>query len=293
MRPPARLTIVAIVAVLVAACGGSAGPSPSPSPSPEPPADAFRLRLTATQAIPPLERFGWGSQVVITGDGVLVVPGAVPAIYPGPLVTPLFGRALSDAGWAEVVALARKLAILVDGGTFAGAAPAPGAMLGTVEIFVDGRLITFTGDPSAQIMCITTPCDPPPGTDAAFGEFWRRVSDLASWMPGELGPEGPYLPSGYALLVGPPQAPEAGIVPQVMDWPLDVPLATAGVPVAGSGLRCVEITGDAAATLAPALGAANQLTQWVQDPDTSATFGLRVVPLVAGERPCTELFGAG
>lgn len=292
MRLPARLVAVA-AAVLVAACGGAGAPSPSPSPSPEPPGESVRLRLTSTQAIPPVDRFGWGSHVVITADGVVVLPGAVPAIYPGPLVTPLFGRALSDVGWSEIVKLAGTLGILVDGGTFTGQAPAPGAMLGQVEMLVDGRTITFSGDPSAQIMCITTPCDPPPGTEAAFGEFWRRVSDLASWMPAELGPEGPYLPTGYALLIGPPAVPEAGIVPQLMDWPLEVPLASAGVAVAGGAFRCVEILGPDAATLAPALGAANQLTQWVQDPDTSAAFGLRVMPLVADERPCAELFGAG
>ena len=35
------------------------------------------------------------------------------------------------------------------------------------------------------------------------------------------------------------------------------------------------------------------MTRWVQGPDTSATFGLIVRPIVAGEDPCREAFGPG
>lgn len=291
MRLPIRHALILAAGLVVAAC--SAAPGPSPSPAPTDPPDALRLRLTITQAIPPEQRFGWFAQVAITNDGILVVPGAVPAIYPGPLVTPLWGRAVSDAGWAAIVALARELGLLVDGAQFVDGAPAPGAMLGRIEILVDGRVLTINGDPEAQIMCITTPCDPPPGTAAAFGEFWRRASDLATWMPGQLGPEREYLPAGYAILVGPPGVPEAGIQPQVMEWPLEADLATFGIPVPGGALRCGEVTGDDAATLGPALRAANQLTQWAQDPTAAARYGFVVRPLLPGETVCAELFGAG
>lgn len=290
MRPSARLLVLpAIAAILVAACGGAAAPTPSPSP--EPPAEAMRLRLTTTQAIPPIEQFGWGATVAITGDLVVVTPGAVPAIYPGPLVTPLWGRLLSEAGWADIVRLADELELLVDGGSFAGDAAIPGAVLGRVEILVDGRTITFTGDPNAQIMCVTTPCDAPPGTPAAFGAFWRSVSDLGTWMPNALGPEAEYIPDAYALLVGPAPVPEPGLTPGIADWPLETPLATLGGPIGDTGLRCAIVAGDDADTLRPALLAANQLTQWVQDPETSATFGLRVASLLPGDDPCATLFG--
>lgn len=293
MRLPIRTAVLLAAGLVVVACSGAPGPSPSPSPGPSDPPDALRLRLTLVQAIPPEHRFGWVPSVAITADGVLVVPGAVPAIYPGPLVTPLWGRAVSDAGWTAIVTLARDLGLLVDGGQFVDGAPAPGSVLGRIEILVDGRVLTITGDPEAQIMCITTPCDPPPGTAPAFGEFWRRVHDLATWMPGQLGPEREYIPAGYALLVGPPAVPEAGIEPQVMDWPLEADLATFGTLVAGGTLRCGEVTGEDAATLGPALRAANQLTQWAQDPTAAARFGLVVRPLLPGETVCAELFGPG
>jgi hypothetical protein len=77
----------------------------------------------------------------------------------------------------------------------------------------------------------------------------------------------------------------------LQDWPLDTPLATFGVPVADGSVRCGTAFGDDAATLGLAFENANQLSQWVQDPDTSATFGLTVRPIVPGEDPCKELFG--
>ena len=97
---------------------------------------------------------------------------------------------------------------------------------------------------------------------------------------------------GYAILVGPPPVQEAGLGGESMDWPLDVAMGEFGVEVA-EGYRCGTVYGEDAATLAPALGAANQLTQWTQDPTTSATFGLTVRSIAIDEDPCAEVFGAG
>lgn len=287
-----RFAPFALAAVLLAACSGSAS-TPSPTPQPSPADETLLLRLTTTQAIAPIEQFGWGPSVAITSDGVVVTPGAVPAIYPGPLLTPLWGRQLTQNGWAMIVAKAKALGLLVDNGNFAGDAAKPGAALGRIDIFADGKPWTITGDPDSQIMCITTPCDPAPGTPPAFGAFWRAVSDLAAWMPANLGKEAPYRPAAYALLVGPAPVAEAGIVPGIADWPLEAPLATIGDPVANTGRRCAIVAGADAETLRPALEAANQLTQWVQDPTASASFGLQVRSLLPGENPCRDLFGLG
>ena len=55
--------------------------------------------------------------------------------------------------------------------------------------------------------------------------------------------------------------------------------------------RCGIVSGADAEALRPALEEANQQTQWVQDPATSATFGITVRPIIAGEDPCAETFG--
>jgi hypothetical protein len=145
--------------------------------------------------------------------------------------------------------------------------------------------VTLTGIPD-----MVAP-DPEPGSPQAFAEFWRRVTSLSETLPGELGPEAQYVPSAYAILVGPAPVPEAGIQASLADWPLETPLATFGGPVQDGSYRCGLVEGEDAVTLRPSLEAANQLTQWVQDPETSATFGLTVRPIVAGENPCMEVFG--
>jgi hypothetical protein len=310
-----RLAVLPLLALVVAACGAS-GPSPSAgaaSPTPPPPtpvgatpaasdvpsgnpsgnpsggapADGlgYWLRMTTTQAIPPIQLFQVSPAALITSDGLDLVPGAIPMIYPGPLVGPIFGRQLSDAGREQIVGWARELGLL-DGKTdFTDGQSVPGGITGILELTVDGSLLKLTGPIDAP-----TDGSPPKGSPGAFTEFWNRVSSLPETLQGELGPEQPYEPIGYALLVGPPPSAQ-GIKGNLQDWPLDAPIASYGTPVADGTVRCGTSFGDDAAALGHAFENANQLSQWVQDPDTSATFGLTVRPIVPGENPCKELFG--
>jgi len=62
--------------------------------------------MTTFQAIPPVNLFAVPPTATITGDGVYLVQGAVPAIFPGPLVMPLFASQVSDAGRAQILAWA-------------------------------------------------------------------------------------------------------------------------------------------------------------------------------------------
>ncbi len=160
----------------------------------------------------------------------------------------------------------------------------PGGMTGRMELTVDGQLVTLTGFPEVDGVL-------EPGSPVAFAELWRRIASLPERIPSELGPEQPYTPTAYAILVGPPPAPQSGVAGAIADWPLETPLATFGGPVLDGSYRCGLVDGEEAATLRNALENANQLTQWTQDPETSATFGLTVRPIVAGENPCAEVFG--
>jgi hypothetical protein len=293
MHARSRVAVVGLV-ILVAACGGSASSAaPSSHPSPAPAAATYWLRMITTQAIPPVNLFAMQPSLVINGDGVVVTPGPVPAIYPGPLLPNLVGRSVSAAGEARIVQAARDLGLLGGQADFSGSNPVMGAVSGRIELTVDSGRVTITGDPSAQIECVTTPCDPAPGTPTAFGSFWRMLLDLPSWLASELGPESTYDAPAFALLVGPAPQPDPGLPQQPVDWPLDQPLATFGGPVANGTARCGTVSGSDADTLRPVLRAANQLSPWVQDPDTSATFGLVVRPLVTGENACAEVFGGG
>ena len=104
----------------------------SPGGSPVGGADrvGYWLRMTTSQAIPPLDRFGLPPTSIITADGQYLVQGIVPAIFPGPLVIPMFARQVSDEGRAEIIQWARDLGLL-DGQTdFTGDNALPGGITG-------------------------------------------------------------------------------------------------------------------------------------------------------------------
>lgn len=291
MHPRARIAAI-IAAAVLAACGGSSA-SPQPSPTPSPDTQTYWLRMTTTQAIPPLDLFAVQPPLVITGDGIAVTNGPVPAIYPGPLMPNLIGRRVSSAGQAAIIQAAGGLGLLSGKTDFTGGGMVIGGVIGHIEMTVDGRRVELSGNPSAQIVCVTTPCNPAAGTPEAFGELWRRLGDLRGWMGAELGPETPYVATSYALLVGPAPRQDPMFTQAPADWPLDQPIPMFGGPVANGTARCGTVSGADADTLRPALQAANQLTQWTQDPQSSASYGLTIRPMVPGEDICREIFGPG
>lgn len=287
-RSIAALALAALLAASAAACAGT---GPSPTPVATPPAGAtFLLRITTVQALPPGATFGWLPQLVITTDGRVLQGGVVPAIFPGPLVQPIVARQLSAVGWARIVDGARAAGLLTGASDFTGGQMPPGSAATRLEIVADGRVFSLTGDPSRSIQCIRAPCIPPPGTPEAFGGFVTAISDPAAYVgASELGPDQPYVPDGYAVLVGP--VPDDQGVPQPpMAWPLAAGLIAFGKPLAdGSDGRCGLLTGlDAAALQAP-FAAARQTTTW-RDPVDGSLHGLIVRPLLPGDvDPCQGL----
>ncbi|HEY6012607.1 MAG TPA: hypothetical protein VIU37_01320 [Candidatus Limnocylindrales bacterium] len=288
-RFPARLVIPALAATFLAACGG-AGSSPAPSAEPSPPGDAKALlRVTMVQALPPMNTFGLIPAIVVTLDGRVLSGGAVPAIFPGPLVMPIIERKLTPAGWAQIVAAARAAGLLSGQRDFTGGAMPPGSVTARLELVADGRLYDLIGDPNKFIVCVKAPCIPAPGTPEAFGTFINNLTMLDSWLAADLGPQGSFAPPAYALIVGPPPN-QQGLEQPILPWPLADGLAALGKPLSdGSGSRCGLVTGDAAAALRPAFGAANQLTRW-RDPADGSLRGLTVRPLLPGDAdPCAGL----
>lgn len=285
-RPLAALLLTA---VLAAACGASASPSPSPTPVPTPDPDHVALRATVVQALPPLTTFAWLPSVFITGDLQVITQGAVPAIYPGPLMTPLWQRQLTADGWATLVDRARALGLLTGQQDFTGGSLMPGSAAGRLEILVGDRLFELTGDPNQVPRCGEARCpDPGPGTPGAFAVFWQDLNDLSRWLADALGPEVQFRPAAYAILTGPPPAEDPLSAPPVA-WPLDTPLAAFGDPVVGEPARtCGIAAGSDADMLRPHLDAATQLTRWQ---DGARLWGLTVRPILPGEQAPCNAFG--
>lgn len=285
-----RLVTLPLAAVVIAACGGAA-PSPSPSPQPDLPADAkVRLRVTMVQALPLAATFNWLPSIVITLDGRVLTGGAIPAIFPGPLVGPIIERQISPAGWNRVVEAARAAGLLGAVRDFTGGQMPPGSGVTRLEIVADGRVYDLTGDASRVINCIQAPCVPPPGTPEAFAGFVNGLGDLASITgPGELGPERIHDPAGFAVIVtaGPPD--DQGLAQPAIAWPLGG-FAAFGRPLQdGSGGRCGVITGADLGLVRPVFAAATQITPF-RDPTDGSLHGLVVRPLLGGEGdPCEGL----
>ncbi len=208
MRPPSAFLSAIAVSLVAAACSG-ATPTPVPgstsapptpviaTPTPGPTGATYWLRMTSWQAIPPQNLFAFTPAAVITGDGRFLVPGAVPAIFPGPLVTPLAAREVSAAGQEAIIGWARELGLLSGKTDFVGDLGLAGGMTGRIELTVDGQQVTLTGVPEVDGVL-------EPGTPVAFSELWRRITSLPATLPAELGPEQPYTPTAYAILIGPP-----------------------------------------------------------------------------------------
>lgn len=300
-RPrPALVIALTVLGLVAASCGsGASSPSPSanPSVSPSPgPEAGFRLRATTVQALPPLSIFAWTPGLLITDDVVAIQAGAIPAIYPGPLVTPLLGAQLTEEAWTTIVDEAEATGLLSGASDFTGGTMLMGAAAGRLEIVIDGRAYDLTGDPTRVVRCGTQRCIPDPGTPEAFAAFWSRLADLSGWLGAGIGPQEAWTPTAYAVLVGPPPAEDPQLSGVPLPWPFEGPSSEFGdVLVGDPAQRCGVVRGDEAAAFAAALRTANQLTRWKDPvaPDApEALLGLTVRPLLPGDDdPCAPLVG--
>lgn len=281
---PHRIRILALplVAALLWACGGEAG---TPGPQPSPPDGAeFLLRIETEQAIPPVARFAWAAAAVVTLDRRVLTAGAVPAIFPGPLVGPIVERQLTAAGWTRIVESARASGLLQGQSQIGDLAP--GGEMVRLRIQADGVLHDIVA--SNQAPGCFEPCQGPPGTREAFMGFVGRVMD-PSWLEEDLGPEVPHVPQAYAIIVG--AVPDNQGLPQPpIAWPFEAGFDAFGEPFAdGSGFRCGTVTGEDAATFRDAIAGATQITPF-RDPVDDALHGLTVRALLPGDGdPCAAL----
>jgi hypothetical protein len=283
--------MLAAVALVVVACAGGSGASSRQSPAASPAVTSTAwLRATPFKAGRVVNQFASGPIAVVTADGTYVTAAPVEAGAPAPLLATFVGRSLSDAGRATIQAEAARLGLLGRKRDFKSVFVMLGGVLGRLQLTTDQGPVTLVGEPDSKLLCIPQFCDPIPGTPEAFGELWRKLVDPVPWLGAELGPEAPFVPAAYALLLDPiPPEPAPGA--SVADWPLAVPLEGFGELEPKDSRRCGIVSGADAEALRPALEEASQQTQWIQDPGTSATFGITVRPIIAGEDPCAESFG--
>jgi hypothetical protein len=283
-----RLVMVPLVLALTAAgCGAAAAGDESSAPGaprfshPTGPRDVVLRVSTGGGFVPSEVTLATVPEFTLYGDGNVIVPGAVMAIYPGPAMLPLQSFRLSERRVQALLGAASRAGLLderpVDYGDM-GSVGITDMPTTTVTFNVDGKQVRHDAyGLSADV------------TGGRLSPRQREARRALSRFVGAL-PHGSsasqYTPSAIAVHVGPFRGERLpGAVPIV--WPLDSNLAREGKRVSdGLPYRCFTVTGDDTATLLAALRNANDQTQWLARPGRHRTFGLVLRPLLPDEHGC-------
>ena len=247
----------------------SAPPSASPGTSPSPTSgDSATLLLRVTTEggfIGPAANLAALPQVTVLADGRILTPGAVDAIYPGPLVVPVQVRNVGPSGAAAIL-VAIRAAGLDKPSAGGGGGGIPGDTGTTVFLVnVDGTQVTnrlvlgggLPGRPGGA-------GSPDPGAAAASDLLNRLMDPGETWGAGS-APSSAFVPAGFRVYVA-PGAPvgDGSLTEPTIPWPLSTPLDQFGVPAVPdrgiAGLRQGVVLGADAQTLLPILNRANVLS---------------------------------
>jgi hypothetical protein len=218
------------------------------------------------------------------GDGTVIVPGAVPQISPGPAISPLLRRHLSERQVQALLRAATRAGLLAraatsygDMGTI-GVADAPTT---TVHLNAAGRRVVR----QAYALGFTAGSGRlPPAQATARRALKRFIDGLPRGLTGAR-----YTPRGLAVYVAPYQQ-QAGVGGAAVVWPLSSDLATAGRKASlGAGYRCISLRGRDTATLLATLRRANDRSRFVVRGKPATAYALVTRPLLPDERNCGSL----
>lgn len=255
----------ALLAVSCAEPGGTADPG-SEIDHPADPSQVV-LRLSYEGGFVPIE---WTltshPQFTLYGDGTVITGGAQIAIYPGPALSPLIRRTVTEEGIQAILGAA------FDAGlgerdietSETGQLLIADAATAVFTLSADGRTTTASVYALAEL-----PGRPEGMTDEEFrlrrslARFAERLGDLDGWLPaGTVGPEEPYRADAARVFVGRYRGQD-DLEQAPVDWPLG-DLRTFGEPTPTfPELRCGAVDGEGWSVLRRAAEQANQLTPWV------------------------------
>jgi hypothetical protein len=242
-------SLAAVLLILLAVVFGACSAASSPSPTVDPAAVVLLVEDSGGPGTPEEQALRY-PRFALSGDGRVIVPGPVPAIFPGPALPNLQTMRLSSAGVQRVAQAA------IDAG-LTGA----------------NRDLGVGGGPDAPATVFRTPAhetriasfDVAAGPEAAaLQALTTQLQDLRSVLGADVAAgEQPYEPTAMRLVTR-PENPAAGPDAQfvnVRDWPQAIDLGTAGEALGGTS-RCVLVEGADVGTIVAAARGANQLTYW-------------------------------
>ncbi len=298
----AALAVVVTAALALVACtqsGGSAGPSGSGGSGagngggiahPAGSELVFRIAYTGGFQLPFADVTNL-PPFTMTGDGRVILPGAMIDIFPGPLMPAVQVRQLTEAGVQKV------LELIAASRQFGGSKDWRGAQ----NFVADASDTVFTLHAEDREVVVTVyglgtvgpGIEPPPNfpeaemaVHQALGKLVERLTIPDSWMPESAWADTgwrPYEPESMMLLVrnadnDPPD--DTGIGITEVEWPVAGDPAAFGESTTLEGTRCGVVSGDDAAAWLPVLSAGNQLTRFTGD---GHTYQVTVRPLLPDE----------
>jgi hypothetical protein len=196
------------------------------------------------------------------GNGRVIVPGSVPAIYPGPALPNLQTTVIPEESVQAILSASREAGLFVpafdygqpgvaDGPTTTFVVNAGGA---TYRSAIYSLTVEGAGGLSAEQQ----------QARAALNDLRDRLVELTSFTKDEIV----WKPYQYSTLAVFSQAADPGYSPDPTDvqpnrlaWPLG-DLSTLGEEASRPGLRRVVVSGQDLAVLRPLLDQATQITLW-------------------------------
>ncbi len=288
---PTRLVVPLIATMALLAACSSAGPSasstsaPGESLRPSMPAgsagpDALLLRIAADGGfVPPGFLVTRLPQVTVYADGRVIEPGAVPAIYPGPAVSPLMLHQLGRDGIDGITAAARGAGLAGPDRSYTSAPVAD----------VETTVITFIdADGPHRLSIYALGFQPDQGASAEEKAARTAIANLVRQVQAYVGATSTttYAPTAYRIYATrATDSAQGQPAPNVVDWPAALPvlasLAPANLPP-GSG--CGVIQGPLVPAFTAVMGQATQITRYRQ---AGVDWTLAVRPLLPDEaRAC-------
>ncbi len=219
--------------------------------------------------------------ISVFADGRIIVPGVIPAIYPGPLVMPLFVRSVGTAGAAAILKAAKDAGLTKADATYPvlGVADMPSTVITVVH---DGARTKTTFGALSPDAAQNAPPAEAALRSAALALIGHLSTGDTYWGPTTASV--PYEPAGYRVWVtrGAPQASDPSLQRQPVAWPLAAPLASFGAPDPSQNqpTRVGDVVGTDAALLGPIVTAATQITPFSS---AGAVYTLVVRPLLPDE----------
>jgi hypothetical protein len=204
-------------------------------------ADDVILKLSYEGGLVPASFFFVNTpSLLVSGDGRVFMPAAVPAIFPGPLLPSLLVRKINKAGIQALLGMVKAAGLLAPPPEYPdphNVADAPSTVL-TIQAaggtFVHSAYALGIGDPET-------------GVRKKLLDLVTAISDIdKSAGAANLGTDGPFVPTVYrfqAQVVDPSQLTGQDPAPTVVEWP-----ATAGVSLAPAS-TCARVDATAVGSL--------------------------------------------